>query len=435
MIKTIVLAAGVCVSALTFSQQNDSTEWKRTGFAKAYFELGGTYMPSFEGKVLLNNEVSSYNNVASGQLYLNWGGFHFHGHTEFYVTIPLFHKSFSQNDGMDFRLTHSVATGARFFPWKYKQNSIRPYIGVGWSGLDFKQIDLSESVDYTSLSKDFSISLDAGVVFGYKQFSARIAGLYFPDNKWQYPISKTQKALVKTPYFGLQVGFMYAMDWSSSTSKEVSEEDLETWNSYPTLSKQGTGKEKFGDVFIGAGPSMSFSLKPSTHNKEDFPYLKDKMSSNSYFDIAIGYQFNRIGLFTAVSFRNPKFSTAGFGTTQKITKTSFVLEVNKLLFDYTGFTPYVGLNIGYDKLSYSITDQDITETSEFKRFEPGVTFGWDIRPGKNQESFVLRTNLRWMPFSNFTVNSKKFEFNQLEYNLIQLVFFPERFIQKRKMRH
>jgi hypothetical protein len=187
------------------------------------------------------------------------------------------------------------------------------------------------------------------------------------------------------------------------------------------------GNEKFGDFFIAAGPSFSFSLKPSTYSQEQLPYLQDQLSSNGFIDFGIGHHFYKGDFLVALAFRNPTYKTEGFGATQEIKKSSLALEVNKYLVDYSGFAPYVGLNVAYDRLSYEQKiDEQVTKVDVEERFEPGLTIGWDIQPGKASEALILRTNLRWYPLSSFDVDGSTFDFCQLEYNLIQLVFYPGR---------
>ena len=428
--KQIILTFFISIFTLNaFAQEATENDVKqRLDFARTYFELGGTFLPSFEGKRLLNNEIQIFTNPESVMQYLNWGGFHFWGHAAFYVTIPLSYNALKNNDEIGSELLHSVATGARFFPWAYQEGKLRPYVGLGWSALDFRQKSESEE-EQTTLSKDFMLSYDTGLLYGYRNFSLRLGINYFPDSRWDYPLSRTTKSKIKTPDYGVQVGLLYAMDFSKRTTTE----NIEKWNSYPPLSKQSLDATKKGALFIGIGPSISYSLKESEYNQEEFPYLKEKLTSTNYFDIAMGYHFSKIGLFTALSFRNPEFETKGYGSSQSIKKTSLCLEVNKFLLDYSGFVPYVGLNVAYDKLKYteSIDDANRTLTFDYK-IEPGVTFGWDIQPGKNQEALILRTNLRWYPFSSFEIDGKGFDFSQLEYNLIQLVFYPGRLEKKRK---
>ena len=222
---------------------------------------------------------------------------------------------------------------------------------------------------------------------------------------------------------------LYAFD----ATKDNTKENIEKWNKYPTVSKLSYDAKKFGDIFIGAGPSISYSLKKSEYNGVQFPYLKQQLTSKGYFDIAIGYHFNKANFFTAISYRNPVFETEGFGSKQIIRKTSVAFEINKFLIDYSGFTPYVGVNIAYDKLSYEEYDEGITKQKIVtNNMEPGFTFGWDIVPGKTDEALILRTNLRWYPFSEFEVEGQKFNFSQLEYNLIQVVFYPGRLKKRTK---
>ncbi len=408
--------------------QEDSSKKNRLDFAKTYFEIGGTYLPSFTGKLLENNTITTFNHSATLNSYLTWGAFHFWGHTEFYVTFPLSQLNLNKKNRVSHELSHKVSTGVRIYPWAMKERKIRPYIGANWGAIDFKQV-LKPDENQSRLSKDFMLNYDAGVIYNYKKLALRLGINYFTDNKWQYPLSKTLLSEIRTPRVSLQIGLLYSFD----STKDTSEENIEEWNSYPTVSKLSYNANKFGDFFIAAGPSISFSLSKSEHNTIQFPYLQQKLTSKNYLDITLGYHFIKANLFTALSFRNPSFETEGFGSKQTIKKTSLALEINKFLTDYSGFAPYVGLNVAYDRFNYEQNIDGIkTQKTVTNKIEPGVTLGWDIVPGKTNEAIILRTNLRWYPFSKFNVNGRKFNFSQLEYNLIQVVFYPERLLKKRK---
>ncbi|OJJ23095.1 hypothetical protein BKI52_01730 [marine bacterium AO1-C] len=403
-------------------------EKKRLDFAKTYFEFGGSYFPSFKGKQILNNTENTFEHSASLNPYLNWGGFHFWGHAEFYVSFPLsgITQILNPNDDTSFEMIHSVATGARFYPWAFKEGSIRPYVGLSWSSLGFKQIIKPEE-NQPMLYKDFLLVPEVGLTYGYKSFALRLSASYFPANRWSYPVSKTDFVEINTPRFGFHAGLLYKFEASKNEDPKLQEK----WNNYPRVSKLSTGATRFGDFFVGIGPSVSFSLRKSSFNEKNFPYLPNPASSENYFDIAIGYQFNKANLFTALSFRNPEFRANGHGTEQTVQKTSLLLEVNKFLTDYTGFAPYIGLNVAYDQIKYSEKTELGSREIISRKVEPGVTFGWDIVSGKTDEHFILRTNLRWYPLSFFTVEGQKFDFSQLEYNLIQLVFYPGRLKRKK----
>lgn len=414
--------------ALNIQAQDTTAQKQRLDFAKMYFEVGGTYLASFTGKQLVNGQLNSFEHSATLNSYITWGAFHFWGHTEFYVTFPLNQLNLNKNDQTDHELLHSVATGARIYPWAMKEGKIRPYIGANWGALEFKQ-NLKPDENQPTLSKDIMLNYEAGVLYNYKKVAVRLGINYFTDKKWQYPVSKTQMAEIETPQMSFQLGLLYTFD----ASKDNTKENIDKWNSYPRVSKLSYDAKKFGDFFVGIGPSLSFSLSKSEYNAVQFPYLQQKLTSKSYFDMALGYHFNKANLFTALSYRNPIYKTEGFGSDQTIKKTSVALEVNKFLTDYSGFAPYIGLNVAYDKLKYEQNvDGDIKQQTFTNPLEPGITLGWDIVPGKTNEALILRTNLRWYPFSKFEIEGKTFNFSQLEYNLIQLVFYPERLKLRKK---
>lgn len=415
-----IVFCGLNIYAL--QAQDDFLKKQRLDFAKTYFEAGGTYISAFEGKQLIHNRESTFEHPATLNPYITWGAFHFWGHTEFYVTFPLSPLNLNKSSETSHQLLNSVATGARLYPWSMKEGNIRPYIGANWGALDFKQIQKPDE-NQPELSKDFMLNCDAGFTYNSKKLGCRLGINYLTDTKWQYPISKNQMTEIRTPQVSIQMGVMYTFD----ATKDNTEENIEKWNSYPTLSKLSHDASKSSDFFIGAGPSVSYSLSKSEYNEIQFPYLKQKLTSNGYFDIGVGYHFNQANMFTALSFRNPTFETEGFGSKQTIQKTSITWETTKFLTDYTGFAPYLGLNVAYDRINYEQNVDGVKTKQTFtNELEPGLTFGWDIVPGKTNEALILRTNLRWYPFSIFELEGIKYNFSQLEYNLIQVVFYPER---------
>ncbi|CAM1373709.1 hypothetical protein [Tenacibaculum xiamenense] len=425
LIFLLILLGGMHLRA----QDNSNPFAKKTrlNFAKTYYELGGSYVPSFTGEILSNSGRESIKHSGSFNTNLSWGGFHFWGHAEFFVSFPL--RQFHTNENT-YNFKHVAVTGARFLPWAFREKKLRPYIGLNWSAFDFQQGNdpINEG---PKLEKNFSLVPNIGILYGYKNFAVRLGADFFLDNEWQYPISKNEFATIHTPKYSLNLSLLYYMESSADNKYENSEE---RWNSYPTVSSLGYNSNSFGDFFVGIGPSISFSLSQSEYLNDKYPYLEKRKSSESYFDIALGYQFNKLNMFTALSFRNPEFIRSAFGEQLRIKKTSFALEFTKFLTDYSGFAPYVGLNIAYDKINLTEKNNTISYEHNFKRVEPGFTFGWDIVPGKTEEYLVLRTNLRWYPFANYTVNGKRFKIDQLEYNLIQVLFYPQRFLRAKKIR-
>ena len=400
------------------------TEGKnRLNFAKTYFEVGGQFTPSFMGKRLLtNNTVQSFENSASIVPYLNIGGLHFWGRADFYISIPLTQLNFKKNDSTNFKFNQSVVTGARFLLWKYKDNKIRPFIGASWAVVNFKQ-EIKPTNNQPFFSKN-KLLLDAGLWYGKGSFMARLGVNFYPTSKWEYPVTENNFQQIQTPNWSAHFGLAYTFESTRSKNMETENSRL---NEFPKISSPSMNAIKKGDFFIGLGPSTSFMITNSDYNESKFPYFNKKPISNTYFDMAIGYQFNKLGLVTALSFRNPKFTNEAYGTTQIIKKNSYVLEAYKYLTDYSGFTPYIGVNLAYDNINYSEENNTINLRSTHNKITPGITFGWDILPGKTEQWFVLRTNLRWFPFESISIEGKEFSLNQIEYNVIQAVFYPSRF--------
>lgn len=255
---------------------------------------------------------------------------------------------------------------------------------------------------------------------------------YYPRSKWRYPML-TGDQQIKTPAVSFNFGLIYSMETTRSRKDEKLNASV---LNYPTVSSPASGENfiPVGDWFVGVGPSSSFMLGESAYNKTLFPSLNRKPVSGTFLDMSIGYHFNRAGIVTAVSYRNPKFKNEGYGVSQSVEKSSILLETYKYLIDYSGFTPYVGINIAVDNIRYSETTNGSQDSFKTSKVTPGITMGWDILPGKTSQAVVLRTNLRWFPFASMELKGRVFSLQQLEYNVIQLVVYPSRFQRMKRMR-
>lgn len=423
MKKVFFYGITILVTKSTHAQEYITEGKKRLNFAKTYFELGGQYSPGFSSKKMgPNQNVQPFTNPASIVPYLNIGGFHFWGHADFFISIPLSQINLKKNDSTDFTLNQSVVTGARFLPWAYKDKQIRPYLGASWAIVNSKQENKQQN-GQPVFSKS-KLILDGGLLYGKGSFITRIGVNIYPNTRLNYPISQTRFEVINTPNWSAYLGLVYAFESTRSKNMETENARL---NKYPTTSSPKMNAIKNADWFIGVGPSTSFILSRSAYNKEVHPYFNKKPISNSFLDISLGYQFNKKGIVTALSYRNPGFTNEAFGTQQTIKKRSVVFEAYKFLTDYSGFTPYIGLNVAFDKIQYQ--EKSTAKNISFSKniVTPGFTFGWDILPGKTAQVFVLRTNLRWFPFERFDVNNRTVSLNQIEYNVIQAVFYPSRF--------
>lgn len=429
MRKVILFASVIMLCQAMAAQEYIIEGRKRLNFAKTYFELGSQFAPSFIGKKIgQDNTIQTFKNPAAFVPYLNIGGLHFWGHAEFYISIPIAQLRLKNSDSLNFSYSNSVVTGARLLPWAYKDKKIRPYLGASWAVVNLNQNSENELAKSSYLEN--RILLDGGLIYGKKNLMARIGVNYNPSSQWNYPISKTTFQSISTPSLIPYFGLVYSYE---STRSKGMEKQNAILNQYPVLSSPSMDATKKGDWFVGIGPSTSFIVSKSAYNQTVNPFFTSKPISTTFWDVALGYQFNKAGLVTAISYRSPSFTNESFGVRQVIMKQTVVFETFKFLTDYTGFTPYLGLNLGFDRLTFTEKSETKDISLNKNSLNPGLTFGWDILPGKTQQPFVLRTNLRWFPFEKINVNDKAFSLNQIEYNVIQAVFYPSRFRKKNRL--
>lgn len=389
--------------------QNDVLEGRqRLNFAQTYMEAGGNTFPGFS------------QNPPVFQPNLTIGGIHFWGYADFYVTFPLTNMVLNSHQQRDFQLSESAVTGARFMPLAYKKGRFTPYLGAAWSVFNFKQ-GLSASLESPQLSKN-TLRFDVGFIIGTSSLALRAGVNYLPFNDLNYPISKTQFSKISLPAFYPSIGVAYI--WETTRSKSM--EDInKRLNKYPSWSSPKLQTRIIEGIFVGAGVSSSFRLSNSLYNQQKHPYLNNKPIA-ILPDFALGYHWGKQGFYTALSFRRMNFNLKGFQTHQQTQKQSLAFEIVVYISDYNGFTPYIGANLGLDKLIFDEKTANETIFITDKKLEPGLTFGWDILPGKTRQQWVLRTNMRWYPFQSLTVNGIKHNLSQLEYNFIQLVWYPTR---------
>lgn len=429
MAQRIIFIGFLLLSLKGYTQRDSikAPKKERLDFAQGFFELGGEITPSYTSYHLTDQGVNSSQEAATFNSTFYWGAFHFWGHTDFYVSFPLKQYALSSKENSNSLYTHATVTGMRWYPWAVQDRKLRPFLGLSWSAFSYQQSNADEKGPV--LEKNFSPVGGIGVLYKNKTLAARLGMQYFFDHTWKYPLSTSSYKNITTPALSVNLGVMYTTDFSK---KNKDPEKNVKWNQFPELSPLSYETPYKGSFFIGVGPSGSFTLNESDYTKNIMPYLNQKKASQAYADIAIGYQFDKANMFIAASYRAPRFKQEAYGTIQEITKKSLAIEATKFITDYSGFAPFVGVNFTVNQFDYEEKVNNQEYHTMKRNVEPGLTFGWDIVPGKTDEYLVLRTNLRWYPFSSFQVKGQKFSFSQLEYNLIQAVFYPGRMIKSKK---
>lgn len=334
------------------------------------------------------------------------GGTHFWGHADFFIAIPVFS---SKKSGFK----TSVETGLKVFPWRIKNKTLRPYLGVSWMPSSFEQgegIRMSRS----------KYPITGGLVYKYKQHLFEVGGGFIPNHHFNYYISKTNQQIITTHPFWVSFSYKLMIETTLSAEKD--------WLSGRTKKLTDTLAvlKRLNGFTLAVGPSSAFYTKSSSYNAALAAFADNHKFADVFPEFGLGYYLHQPDLQFNLAYRTVKSELDAFDFSQKLNRRALTFEVYKFLIDYHGFVPFAGVSASYEWLQ--VKENDYNNVSDFsdQGLHPGITFGWDIRPNRIQAMY-LRTNLRYFP--NLNVNmpgNKKMAFDQIEFNFIQLVVFPER---------
>jgi hypothetical protein len=418
----VVLLLTFCsqVFAQNFNPDSVSQLKKRFGFANMYFGLE-VLATSNGSSPLPNNTDVVFKGYSVPRLV--WGGTHFWGHADLYVSFPIggYKKAIpSQFSKLYYDL--GVETGIKVYPYKLKTGSLRPYLGMAWNISSFEQT-IKGAEKSISLVKNTTPIL-AGISYRGKRTIFEVGMQYFFDNEYKYPITRATDGDLQFPQFAFTVGAKYLLETTYQRGSYIKKR-------MAALEKH----RKFNAFYVGLGLSASIGIPTfSEYDKVNYPFFENH---KRYFgvipDFTVGYFFSKPNLNVGLSYRKMSDNYQGFGVQHVHDRKSIMLEVYKFLGDYHGFTPYLGITASNESLFFATRDLNIGNTwSEYKENKQaiGIIGGWDIKPTK-AESWLLRTNLRYAPVS-MTVDGKTISYDYIEFNFIQLILFPERIWAQRK---
>lgn len=351
--------------------------------------------------------VEKFEATPLSQARLLIGGLHFWGHADFYLAIPVLRDKASP-----FRT--GVETGAKVYPIPIRNNRLVPFAGLSFRENEYQLKEGPEKRWYTA-------SLSGGVTFLNKAGVFECFAVYDLHQPTPYYVSKSRTAPVEFPRF--QAGISYKRIFDTTLSAEKQWKNGITQRMTDTLALMN----KLNGITIGAGPSSAFFLRQPSAQSEDSGYLGHHRNVPVLADLALGYYIHRPDMQLQFAYRSMQSRLKGYGSAETLRRTSLALEGYKFLFDYHGFCFFAGPSISKEwwEINSNINGINNTLLSE-EKIQPGIVFGWDIRPNRLQ-SFYLRTHLRWYPGMYFRgEGGQKVKMDQLEFNYIQLVIFPGR---------
>lgn len=352
------------------------------------------------------------------------GGTHFWGHTEFYVSFPITNfgeaKLEPQNE---FFFSPGIETGAKVYPWRIEKNKIRPYLGAAYAIYDFRWSQQEESGDLQSKSY---IPLHLGATLQLNNHLLNLGITYSPFLKDDYYYTRTDKANYRINPWSLQFGWKYQLE--TTLGLEYEESKGNTKSLYDRFMENNS----MSAFSLAIGPSSAFivGFDKDNFNAEN-TFLTKHTGVGIFPEFGLGYYYYPWDMHVNLSYRANSSTHKAFGFTQSISRSALTLEAYKFLFDYHGFVPFIGPSISYGQIQLmESNEQEITDLSTIQ-WNPGITFGWDIRPN-NVQHWILRTNLRYTPIRWNVEENRQLVFDQLEFNFIQLIIYPQRWFQRIK---
>ena len=399
---------------------------KQTRHRFAQLNMGLDYQTNFGGTTSYLDALGQSQSLdfkSLNKLRFLIGGTHFWGHADFYIAISLFNPRMRENN-QEVYYSSGVETVFKYYPWRIKHKTIRPFVGLSIAPFYYEQDNLNlEYGDGPELNHT-SLPVVGGFTFNYKNHLLETSLLWNYANQQDYFISRTVSSTVETPPLYFSVSYRFMLETTLSAEK--------SWENgtAQSIAADKASKGELNNFFVAAGLSSSFWNGKSSYNEKIRPYIT-KYSTSIMPDFALGYYLHKPDLNFTLSYRGYGTSTNSYGAIQVLKRRSLAFEITKFLFDYHGFVPFVGPLVSYEDLLFQEEFEDqLIHNIEDNQFTYGLAFGWDIRPNRLQ-TWILRTNLRWYPKLEIQVEEgNAIAFDNIEFNFIQLVIYPGRMFGK-----
>lgn len=400
--------AGLLLPASDRMQAQPFVDGGRTRhrFAQMTLGLDGRVMPG-NGTHAATTDLDGVPLPTTGELRLLIGGTHFWGHAHFELGVPLVRIG-------DSGFRTGIETSAHCFPWAIRYDRVRPWFGISFLPLRYRQGDGPEL-------ERIAGALSTGVVYARQGRLAELGFTFDPCSERSYPVSREDVGRVRTPslWFTLAIRGMFdttvsAEDgWSSGRTRALTD----------TLASQG----RLSGPTFSAGVSTAFLLSPGDIGDDVHPWLVADVVTDPFPELAMGWYFHGTDLQVEVLARRLRSSVSGYGATRSMQRLALTASSFKFIGDLHGFAPFLGLSVGGEEVT--VEEQDDAggrSTGSWCGWRPGLVAGWDIRPDRLQR-FLLRTAVRWSPALHVAMDDRRvFTLDQLEVNFIQLVIMLDR---------
>lgn len=384
----------------------------RYRFAETYFGIETEW--SFEHHSfsrITNGSIKSEQLPSTVSPRILIGGTHFWRKADFYVSIPL--SNIRLNGSQHIHLNNDVFTAFRYLPFALEHQTIRPFIGVGFNS---KTMKIENGPSYNNWQWFY----EGGFNYRRKNKIFGIEARYFPQNSFVNAFDRSLFQKTRTNPFSFSLSYKFAFDATAGYSSESSK------NYMKTIHEKAKKAKVYNAFSFGIGLNALIPTGPSDLASQQ-AFFNDEIDGNVTLDMGLGYYFSQLDAALRVSFRPLKQEETAFDYTFQLRRNSTAFEAFKFIGDYHGFVPFIGPYASIDHYALKETDKGkiVNDWSGLK-FGYGIVFGWDIRQ-TSMDYLILRTNLRYTPQMDYRSKGLKFTSSQIEFNFIQIVFYPERY--------
>ncbi len=351
------------------------------------------------------------------------GASHFWGHADIYVAfaVPPSWALGPAPEGLDAARVYSgVETGAKVFPWALEPDTLRPWASVAWTPITYRQWDpeLGRGPSVEKHLAEFGLGVSRRQ--GAHTVELGISGAW---RRLDYASSPSQSAALQMPIAAVHLGYKFNFDTTAGIAAAAQNGQL----AKRAARQQAAGADSAFSVPLGASSAMSWGQTQSGSATQTAP----RPPSSIFPELGVGYYIAPWDAALRVSARRIRQGATAYEAEQLWARQTLSVEAFKMLWDYHGFVPFLGLGLGINGLRYSQGGSLPAAELDTRSLSPELVFGWDIRP-TDSEVFILRTNLRINPLTTVERGELQVSFQHLEFNFIQLVVYPGRIAAQRQ---
>jgi len=343
------------------------------------------------------------------------GGTHFWNHADFYISFPIANIRLAGSENA--AISNDVFTGFRLLPFALRQDKAKPFFGVGFNSKEFRQEGANgKSQLYTNWQWYF----EGGLTYVYKK--RHLLGLearYFSKNKYNPYYDRVNSSSVEVSPFSFSLSYKKLFDFSAGFRSEKSKQF------FTKLKSDLTEKKQLNTYSIGVGMSAFIPFEKIDYASRN-EFFNDQIDPSLFPEIGVAYYHHNLDASARISYRPILQEEKAYDYEFSLRNHSIAIEAFKFIGDYHGFVPFVGpyLSQNYYHLTESDGGKKVTDISECS-IGYGLSFGWDIRFTET-DYLILRTNMRYTPDFNQKLNGLNYSGSGLEFNFIQLVYYPQR---------